>query len=272
MVKLISKGEGLARMPRFSDQNLARGILIPLAFIAAIWLVKLVEFSAGIELFYWGVYPRTVSGLIGILLSPLLHGDFDHLVSNTLPVLVLGFAILNGYPRIALKVFGWAYLLAGIGLWIVGRPDYHIGASGLIYAMAFFLLAMGILTRDRRALALSMLVVFFYGGLIWGLFPTESRISWEGHLMGAVAGIFTAWMYLKVVQKEIVANQLVVPDSHLPYWKYEVEGDLKPEYRNETAQGWEYHYEFVPGNKPPEEDPPEEPKDPKTPLPGHSPS
>jgi membrane associated rhomboid family serine protease len=259
MVKLISEGEGLARMPRFSDQNLARGILIPLAFIAAMWLVKLVEYSAGIELYTWGLHPRKLSGLTGVILAPLLHGDLNHLLSNTLPILVLGFAILNGFPRISLRVFSWIYLLTGLWVWIAARPVYHIGASGIIYGMAFFLLAMGIFTRDRRAMALSMLVVFFYGGLFWGLLPTEDRISWESHLIGAIAGIFTAWIYHKGVREELARNRPVVADHPLPYWKYEVEGDLKPEYRNETAPGWEYHYEFIPGGKQPEETPDEKP-------------
>ncbi len=149
----------------------------------------------GLSLAEFGIYPQTTSGLKGIFLSPLIHGSFSHLASNSLPLLVLGTALMYFYREVAAPVFLWGLLITGFWVWLMGRPSYHIGASGIIYCLAAFLLVSGIIRRHPRLMALSLLVAFLYGGLIWGVFPVREHISWEGHLMGMLSGALLAWFY-----------------------------------------------------------------------------
>lgn len=143
----------------------------------------------------FGVLPLTFEGLIGIIASPLLHGDFKHLLGNSLPILALGAGLYYFYPKIATRVVIIAWLSSGIALWIIGRPAIHIGASGLVYALAGFIFLSGLLRKQPNLLALSLLVIFLYGGLFWGLLPIEEEISWEAHLTGLTSGFALAVNY-----------------------------------------------------------------------------
>jgi membrane associated rhomboid family serine protease len=172
-------------------------LLIPAAFIVAFWLIEIVEQSASLNFTELGIYPLHLKGLKGIILSPLIHSDFNHLISNSIPFFILLFALIYFYRRISYQIFFLLYLLSGITVWLAGREAWHIGASGVIYAMAAFHFVSGIIRNDVRLLTLSVVVVFLYGGLIWGLFPIDPRISWEGHLWGAVSGIVMAFYYSK---------------------------------------------------------------------------
>ena len=145
----------------------------------------------------FGIYPREFYGLKGILFSPFIHGSIEHLGNNTLPILILGTAILYFYGRLGIKVIAVMYLLTGILVWLSARESYHIGASGLIYAFAGFLFMSGILRKAKNLVALSLLVAFLYGGLFWGIFPVKEHISWESHLWGGVVGVVIAWYYRK---------------------------------------------------------------------------
>ena len=166
---------------------------IPAAFfVALLWIVKYMEYSSGNNFGEYGVFPRHVEGLKGIITSPFIHNDLEHLTSNSIPLLLLGAALVYFYKELALKVFLLIYFLSGTGLWIGGREVYHIGASGLVYGMAFFLFVSGILRKDTRLLAISLLVVFLYGSMVWGVFPLWRGISWEAHLFGSLAGILCA--------------------------------------------------------------------------------
>lgn len=149
----------------------------------------------GIDFGVHGVLPRTLSGLQGILFSPFLHGSLDHLLSNTLPFLLLMAALIYFYEDIWFQAFLSMYLMAGIGLWCGGRDSYHIGASGVIYALTGFLFVEGILRRQVKYMAISMLVVFLYGGTIWAMMPMFKSISWEAHLFGFLAGVMIAFVY-----------------------------------------------------------------------------
>ncbi|MCF8358656.1 MAG: rhomboid family intramembrane serine protease [Prolixibacteraceae bacterium] len=171
-------------------------LVIPLIFLIIIWLFKLSEVFLDINLVHLGVYPRHIKGLIGILTSPLIHGDFAHLTGNSTSFIVLATALFYFYRRVALKVFLMNYFLSGLLLWVGGREVWHIGASGVIYGLAAFLFFSGLFRRDIRLLTISLIVTFLYGSFIWGLFPIEPRISWEGHLMGAASGtILSAFYY-----------------------------------------------------------------------------
>jgi membrane associated rhomboid family serine protease len=162
------------------------------SYVAILWLVKIVETIYGVSFVEYGVYPGQVSGLIGILLAPLIHSSYTHLFANTAPLLILGTALLYGYPRSARIVIPAVYFGTGLGVWLFARHAYHIGASGLAFGFMFFVFTIGVLRWDRRAIALSMVVFFLYGGMIWGIFPNDPDISYESHFFGAVIGIILA--------------------------------------------------------------------------------
>lgn len=172
-------------------------LFFPLIFIGLLWSVKLFEIASGNSLSWYGIYPRTVHGLVGVFAGPLLHADFDHLISNTIPLLILGSVMFYFYRTIAFQVFFWVYLMTGIWVWAAARESYHIGASGILYGFVSFLFFSGIFRKDTRLLALSLFVVFLYGGTVWGIFPLRTGISWESHLLGAIAGLITAYNFKK---------------------------------------------------------------------------
>ena len=170
-------------------------LFIPFLFLLSMWLVKIIEVNFQINFVRYGVFPKTIGGLKGIFFSPFIHKDFTHLINNSFPILVLGGMLFATYRKIAVQIFIWLYFIAGFWLWIIGRPSFHIGASGLIYALASFLLVSGLIRKNPRLAATSMLVIFLYGSMIWGLLPTKEPISWEGHLAGFIAGIIVAIFY-----------------------------------------------------------------------------
>jgi len=173
-------------------------IIIPGTFIFLMWLVKIIEVLFEIDLSGFGIYPLSLEGLPGIILSPLIHADFKHLFNNSLPLLLLSIALFYFYSEIALSVFSWTYILTGVLVWLGGRDAWHIGASGLVYGLASFLFFSGIIRRYFRLVALSLLVVFLYGEMVWGLFPgIYKNISWESHMLGFVSGIVLAVWYRK---------------------------------------------------------------------------
>jgi membrane associated rhomboid family serine protease len=181
--------------PADADQDirrLRRAFVFGAAFVAALWGIKLVELACGLDLSAYGVYPRRPMGLLGILLAPLIHASLAHLLANTAPALVLLTAILYGYPRAARWVLPVVYLGSGLCVWVFGRPGYHLGASGLIFGLMFFIFTIGVLRWDRRAIALSLAVFLLYGGMIWGVLPSDPKVSFEYHFFGASLGILLA--------------------------------------------------------------------------------
>jgi len=182
---------------------------VSLLFVFIIWLVKIIEIIFGVRFVEYGVFPQTFSGLKGILFSPFIHGDFKHLFSNTFPVLFLFMGLIYFYPRTKFQIFGIIYFASGVILWIIGRQSYHIGASGLIYALAAFHFFSGVLSKRTDFIALSLIVIFLYGGLVWGIFPGgEERVSWEGHLAGFVVGAFLSVFYHPKPKIELYSDEL----------------------------------------------------------------
>lgn len=178
--------------PEEDAQRLRRAFFTIFAFIALLWAIKLVEIGLGTSLARFGIYPLSVEGALGIALAPMLHGSVPHLLANTAPILVLGTALLYGYPSSAPWVLGVVYLGAGVGVWLFARPAYHLGASGLTFGMLTFLFTMGVLRWDRRAIALALGVFLLYGSMIWGIFPTAPDVSFEYHFFGASLGAVLA--------------------------------------------------------------------------------
>jgi membrane associated rhomboid family serine protease len=166
-----------------------RNTLFILRFVGLLWLVKLVEIFLGISFAGLGIFPRSVFGLTGVLLAPLLHGDVIHLLSNTVLLLVLGTVMFWLYPGVAVSVFFYCYFVTGVLVWIFGRTSIHIGASGLLYGIALFLMTIGLFKKDPKSIFVSVAVVFFYSSILWGVLPVDPRISFESHLMGALVGI-----------------------------------------------------------------------------------
>ena len=165
---------------------------IALGFVALIWLIQLLNWGLDLELERFGVRPRQLAGLPGILLAPLLHGSFAHLGANSLPLLVLGTGMLYLYPNSSLKVIPAVYLGPGIAVWLFARASVHVGASGLVYGLVSYIFVAGVIRRDRRAIAASLLVSFLYGSLAWGVLPIEPGVSWETHLAAALIGLVLA--------------------------------------------------------------------------------
>lgn len=145
----------------------------------------------------FGVYPRSFSGLRGILLAPLLHGSWEHVFSNIVPLFVFGLIGAVYYKKILYQSLGFIYFLSGFWVWVGGRISFHIGASGVVYGLAFFLFVLGLIhyKKDRIALQIAMFVALFYGGMVWGLLPGLQEISWESHWFGAISGVIMAVYY-----------------------------------------------------------------------------
>lgn len=144
-----------------------------------------------------GMHPRHLDGLIGILTSPLIHANFKHLIGNSTSFFVLATTLFFFYREMAYRIFLLNYFLSGILLWLGGRAVWHIGASGIVYGLTAFLFLSGVLRKDIRLLTISLIVIFLYGSLFWGLFPIKEGISWDGHLMGAVSGTILALTFSK---------------------------------------------------------------------------
>jgi len=173
-------------------RRLRRCLLAMLGFVALLWLIKFAELALHLDLGRYGIYPGRLRGLSGVLLAPFIHGSLAHLFSNTLPLVILGTALLYGYPRAAKLVIPVLYLGTGIAVWLFGRNAWHIGASGLTFGMLFFLLTSGVLRWDSRAIALALVVFLLYGGMLWGVFPGDPSVSFESHLAGALIGLVLA--------------------------------------------------------------------------------
>jgi membrane associated rhomboid family serine protease len=189
-------------------QHLLSSALIAGGVIVVLWLVKAIEAAFGISLASLGVLPLTVTGLKGIIFSPVIHGSLTHLISNSVPFFLLSAALFYYYRSKAWQIFILSWLVTGLWTWIFARGSaYHIGASGVVYALAAFHFVSGIIRRESRLIAFTLLVTFLYGSFVWGIFPDfalKERISWESHLMGMIAGIVLAYSYRDVgPQKKI---------------------------------------------------------------------
>jgi len=174
-----------------------KGLTIALILLFIIWAAKIVEISFGISFVSYGVLPRHISGILGIFLFPFIHSGFEHLISNSFPLLFLVTAMFYFYPTSSPKVLGIIYILSGTLVWLFARESYHIGASGVVYGLITYTFFSGIIRWDRRSIVLSLIVTFLYGGFTWGVLPIDPKVSWEGHLSGALIGIICAIIFRK---------------------------------------------------------------------------
>jgi membrane associated rhomboid family serine protease len=183
--------------PRYTGSAHARAlwalaVRLSIGFVVLLWIIHLMNWATGLDPRPLGVRPRTWSGLIGIVTAPLVHGDFAHLFANSLPLATMGVAMLFLYPRSSVRVLPAVYLAPGALVWLFGRGSAHIGASGLVFGLVSYVFVAGLLRRDRRAVAASLLVAFMYGSMVWGVLPIEPGMSWETHLSAAAIGVLLA--------------------------------------------------------------------------------
>lgn len=167
----------------------------PLLFVLLLWIVFWVESRFGVNFNKFGIYPRTAEGLVGIFSGPFIHGSLKHIFNNSVPLFVLSTALFYFYRNIRWKVLFFGLILTGLATWAIGRPSLHIGASGVVYMLVAFLFFKGIFSKQFQLTALSLVVVFLYGGMLWYVFPIDPAISWEGHLSGFFVGFVFSFLF-----------------------------------------------------------------------------
>jgi membrane associated rhomboid family serine protease len=181
------------------NRHLFTSLKFPLLFVASIWLVHLAQVHSHLDLGNWGIYPRELSGLIGILFAPFLHKNWEHLGANTVPFFVLSLAVFYFYPRVAARSMGLMYFVSGLFVWFFANEGYHLGASYIVYAMLSFVFWNGIFRRSAYSIFLALLMLSIYGGMFVGIAPSleneMNHISWQSHLIGGIVGIFAAYYY-----------------------------------------------------------------------------
>ena len=194
----------------------------PIVFLAILWLVKTYEYYNHTNFIEYGIYPRVVSGLKGIITAPFVHSDWKHLFNNSVPLLILGWTLFFFYREMGWKVILGVVLMGGLWTWISARDSYHIGASGLLYGLFSFVLFSGFIRRNKQLLSISFLVAFLYGSLVWGILPIDYKTSWESHFWGFLAGFALALYYRKVgpqKEKHVWNEDEEALYEHLDYWK-----------------------------------------------------
>jgi len=178
-------------------------LAISLYSVLFLWIVYWFEVSFGYNFTKYGVYPRTLKGLKGILFSPFIHSGIKHLFNNSIPLFILLLSLFYFYRKIAFKILLFGGFLTGLLTWIIARDAYHIGASGIVYLLFSFVLFSGIIRKYNRLIAVSLIVIFLYGSMIWYILPIKDGISWEGHLSGFLVGMSFAFIYKKHGPKKI---------------------------------------------------------------------
>ena len=184
---------------KFETKQIVYAAFFPLIFVILLWIVLGIEWGFNTNWNQLGVYPRSIRKIYGLLTSPLIHSSVKHLFSNSIPLLILGWCLFYFYKDLGYLVFPIVWVLSGSITWCIGRESWHIGASGLVYALSFFLFFSGIFRKYTPLLAISMLVVFLYGSTVWSIFPisewVDINLSWEGHLSGAFSGLLCAILF-----------------------------------------------------------------------------
>jgi membrane associated rhomboid family serine protease len=229
------------------QKRLLHSLIFPGIFVALMWLEKIVEVIFNIDLEIYGLAPLQLKGLPGILFAPLLHANFSHLSANSLPFLFLGGMLFYFYRPIAWKILCLIWLTTGLWVWVFARGDsVHVGASGVVNGMAAFLFLSGILRRDIRLMAITMLITFLYGGLVWGIFPQlfpHQPISWESHLMGLLAGVVLAIYYRKSGPQRKIYDWENEEDNEENEGYEEKNDDTGPD-DGEQGGGTTFNYEY----------------------------
>lgn len=219
----LGKPDPRYTLSRRAQANFRLALKVALVFIGVLWTIFIFDTVFGLRLGRFGLRPGSAMGLIGVFTAPLLHANFQHILSNTLPLFIALTATLYLYPNAAIRVIPTIWIGSGVLAWLIGRPSLHYGASGLIYGLLAFVFMSGILRRDMRSISVSLLVGFLYGSMVWGVLPTRPQMSWEMHLSGALIGLLLAFVYRDL--------------DRVPLLKYEwEEDDTVPDWYPEKKQ------------------------------------
>ena len=215
--------------PRYTQSKQARrnfrlALKISLVAICILWTIFILDAVFGLHLVRFGLRPGSIPGLVGIVTAPLLHANFQHILSNTFPLFLSLTATLYLYPRASVRVIPMIWFGSGALAWFIGRPTIHIGASGMIYGLLAFVFVSGIIRRDMRSVSVSLLVGFLYGSMVWGVLPIRPHMSWEMHLSGAVLGVLLAFVFRKGDLTPLVRYAWEDDDS-VPEWYPESDND-----------------------------------------------
>lgn len=202
--------------PEVNNGSIQQGALI---YSFPVWITTIIvlfHFAAVVFNYSpieFGLYPRTFSGLLGIFSAPLIHSDFGHLVSNIFPLLVTGLLTHWFYRPLIYRVYFFGWIVTGLIVWVVARDSFHIGASGLLYSITVFLFVSGMIRGSYRLVAVSLLLVFLYGSMIWGIFPMQRSISWESHAAGSLVGLLLAYLYRNFKTKSEIEQIIETPSE-----------------------------------------------------------
>ena len=199
-------------------------LLVPIVTIFVIWFIYWVEIKFGYNFNKYGIFPRSFRGLRGVFLSPLIHSDVSHLFNNSVPLFALTASLFYFYKELAFKILFIGTILTGLLCWSFARDSYHIGASGVIYLLFSFIFFSGIIRKHFRLIAMSLVVIFLYGSMMWFILPTEDRISWEGHLSGFLMGLLFSILFRK---KGIVKEQYQFSETEFDLL-FDEEGNFSP--------------------------------------------
>lgn len=199
-------------------------LFYPVIFVLIMWIVFLIEINFGFDLTTYGVYPRKISGLVGVVTSPFLHSDLKHITNNTITFFVLMIALRVFYSKNHLNIFALGLLLSGIGTWLIGRNAYHVGMSGVIYMLAAFIISKGIFSKNYHLIALTFCLIFLHGGMIWYIFPIVDGVSWEGHLAGLLSGIILGFFFKNEIKVKSIAHPPLTPRQELFLEHFNEEG------------------------------------------------
>lgn len=224
-------------MDKQDKHRILSAMFWPMVLLVVIWAIYLFAWKNNFSLIQYGLKPRTLSGLTGIFTLPFIHANWSHIIDNSVPVLFLGSLLFYFYRPLAWRVILFTVVISGVWVWVSARPAYHVGASGLIYGLAAFLIVSGIIRKNMQLLAITLLVTFLYGGMVWGLLPLDTPVSWEGHLWGAVAGVVMAYYYREKG-----------PKRKLYQWEVEeiVEAEIERMQAQNPPRIIEVNYEIVP--------------------------
>jgi membrane associated rhomboid family serine protease len=193
---------------------------LPFYFIILIWVIHLFQVVTPFDFGSFGILPREVFGLRGILLAPLVHDDWQHLISNSAPLFFLTVMIMYFYRRVAVRSMLMVYILTGLAVWLFARKVFHIGGSGVVYGLVSFVFWTGVFRRSLKSIVLALIVTFLYSGYFIGILPNQEGISWESHLLGGIVGIITAWWYKEELEQDenVRKNESIADETPASYF------------------------------------------------------
>lgn len=184
------------------NNGIFQQLLFPTGIVALMWLVKIVEVARGSKFTRWGIFPRDWDGIVGIIAAPFIHSDWQHLMSNSLPMFMLMGIVMVFYKRVAIPSILIITVLTGFTVWLFARESYHVGASGVVYGLVSFLAWTGVFRRNLKSIILALAILVMYGSYFHGIVPTKDGVSWESHLFGGMVGIFTAFLFKNVKEDD----------------------------------------------------------------------